>query len=41
VHFGLDNLNELPGVEELRAAGLLDATPAALGELTSEIGERI
>ena len=41
VHFGLDNLNELPGVEELRAAGLLDTTPAALGELTSETGESI
>ena len=39
VHFGLDSLNELPGVEELRGAGLLDSTPAALGELTSETGE--
>ena len=41
VHFGLDSLNELPGVDELRAAGLLDATPAVLGELTSETGESI
>ena len=41
VHFGLDSLNELPGVDELRAAGLLDATPATLGELTSETGEGI
>ena len=41
VHFGLDGLNELPGVDELRAAGLLDATPAVLGELTSETGESI
>ena len=41
VHFGLDSLNELPGVDELRAAGLLDATPATLGELTSETGESI
>jgi segregation and condensation protein B len=41
VHFGLDSLNELPGVEELRGAGLLDTTPAALGELTSETGESI
>jgi segregation and condensation protein B len=40
-HFGLDSLNELPGVDELRAAGLLDATPAVLGELTSETGESI
>jgi segregation and condensation protein B len=41
MHFGLDGLNELPGVDELRAAGLLDTTPAALGELTSETGESI
>lgn len=27
-HFGLDALSDLPGVEELRAAGLLDARPA-------------
>ena len=32
-HFGLDGLTDLPGVEELKAAGLLDARPAtALGE---------
>jgi segregation and condensation protein B len=38
VHFGLDSLNELPGVDELRAAGLLDLGPAPiLGEgMTSE-----
>jgi segregation and condensation protein B len=41
VHFGLDSLNELPGVDELRAAGLLDATPTTLGELTSETAESI
>jgi segregation and condensation protein B len=41
VHFGLDGLNELPGVDELRATGLLDATPAVLGELTSETGDSI
>jgi segregation and condensation protein B len=28
-HFGLDGLAELPGVDELRAAGLLDLGPAA------------
>jgi len=28
-HFGLENLKDLPGVEELKAAGLLDARPAA------------
>src|SRR6267142_2179493 len=27
-HFGLENLETLPGVEELKAAGLLDARPA-------------
>jgi segregation and condensation protein B len=31
-HFGLDTLAELPGVDELRAAGLLDLGPAADGE---------
>ncbi|MDH3232930.1 MAG: SMC-Scp complex subunit ScpB [Alphaproteobacteria bacterium] len=28
-HFGLENLKDLPGVEELKAAGLLDTRPAA------------
>jgi segregation and condensation protein B len=32
VHFGLDSLNELPGVDELRAAGLLDISPFTLPE---------
>jgi segregation and condensation protein B len=32
VHFGLDNLNELPGVNELRTAGLLDLAPMETGE---------
>jgi segregation and condensation protein B len=32
VHFGLEGLNELPGVDELRAAGLLDLAPAELAE---------
>jgi segregation and condensation protein B len=31
-HFGLDSLGELPGAEELRAAGLLDLTPPVLSE---------
>jgi segregation and condensation protein B len=31
-HFGLDSLRELPGVEELRAAGLLDIGPSVLGD---------
>src|ERR1700732_53231 len=29
-HFGLDDLTELPGLDELRAAGLLDLGPAVL-----------
>jgi segregation and condensation protein B len=32
VHFGLDSLNELPGVDELRAAGLLDLAPVEAGK---------
>jgi segregation and condensation protein B len=32
VHFGLDSLNELPGLDELRSAGLLDLTPLILPE---------
>ncbi len=31
-HFGLATLNDLPAVDELRAAGLLDLTPPVLGE---------
>ena len=30
--FGLDSLAELPGIDELRAAGLLDIGPVVLGE---------
>jgi segregation and condensation protein B len=33
-HFGLDSLNELPGIDELRAAGLLDIGPVELGDAT-------
>ena len=29
-HFGLDGLADLPGIDELRAAGLLDIGPAAV-----------
>jgi segregation and condensation protein B len=28
-HFGLENLKDLPGIEELKAAGLLDTRPAS------------
>ena len=38
-HFGLDRLDELPGIDELRAAGLLDIGPAVLGEPAEPIGE--
>jgi segregation and condensation protein B len=31
-HFGLGGLTELPGIEELRQAGLLDIGPAVLGD---------
>ena len=36
VHFGLDSLNELPGLDELRAAGLLDPAPLILPEQAGE-----
>jgi segregation and condensation protein B len=36
VHFGLDSVNELPGLEELRAAGFLDLVPPTLPEPVSE-----
>jgi len=36
VHFGLGSLNELPGLDELRAAGLLDLDPLTLPERTGE-----
>jgi segregation and condensation protein B len=35
-HFGLDTLHDLPAVDELRAAGLLDLTPPVLGEAVPE-----
>jgi segregation and condensation protein B len=38
-HFGLDSVAELPGIDELRSAGLLDIGPAALGEAVSEAAE--
>ena len=37
VHFGLDSLNELPGVDELHAAGLLNLAPMALAESAMEL----
>jgi segregation and condensation protein B len=42
IHFGLDSLNELPGLDELRAAGLLDLTLLTLPEQSGEKGvERV
>jgi segregation and condensation protein B len=37
--FGLDSLGELPGIEELRAAGLLDIGPAVIGETAEPLPE--
>jgi len=31
-HFGLGSLKELPGIDEMRATGLLDIGPAVLGD---------
>ena len=36
VHFGLDSLKELPDLDELRAAGLLDLPPIAFPETAPE-----
>jgi segregation and condensation protein B len=38
-HFGLDGLDELPGIDELRAAGLLDIGPAVLSEAAEPVAE--
>ena len=38
-HFGLDRLDALPGIEELRAAGLLDIGPAVLSEAAELVVE--
>ena len=39
IHFGLDSLNELPGVDELRTAGLLDLSPVTSGETAKKPAE--
>jgi segregation and condensation protein B len=42
LHFGLDGVGDLPGIEELKAAGLLDARPSAsLGELVDDGGTAV
>lgn len=38
VHFGLDSLSDLPGLDELRGAGLLDLAPLALAETATSPG---
>jgi len=38
-HFGLDGLDALPGIDELRAAGLLDIGPVVLGEAAELVVE--
>ena len=40
VHFGLDSLKELPGLDELRAAGLLDLAPIAFPETVTGPSEQ-
>jgi len=36
VHFGLSALDDLPGLEELKAAGLLDSVDVALGKMEQQ-----
>jgi segregation and condensation protein B len=38
-HFGLGSLTELPGIDELRASGLLDLGPAVFGDGSPAPGE--
>jgi segregation and condensation protein B len=38
-HFGLESRRDLPGIDELRAAGLLDPVEDALAEALDAIGE--
>jgi segregation and condensation protein B len=38
-HFGLDSRDDLPGIDELRAAGLLDIGPAVLSEAAEPVAE--
>ena len=37
VHFGLESVEDLPGVDELKAAGLLDSVDKALGRMQKEM----
>jgi segregation and condensation protein B len=40
VHFGLADLDDLPGVEELKAAGLLDSVESALVKMEEEMARQ-
>jgi len=42
-HFGLAEIKDLPGVEELRAAGLLDSStpPLIIAESTQEFADEV
>lgn len=37
IHFGLSNIKELPGIEELKAAGLLDSVDLALEKMGGDL----
>lgn len=37
VHFGLSSIDDLPGIEELKAAGLLDSVDKALARMQEEL----
>ena len=37
VHFGLENVDDLPGMEELKAAGLLDSVDKALSRMEKDM----
>jgi segregation and condensation protein B len=39
VHFGLESRRDLPGIDELRAAGLLDPVEEALAAITETADE--
>jgi segregation and condensation protein B len=40
VHFGLENIDDLPGIEELKAAGLLDSVDKALSRMEVEMSRQ-
>ncbi len=40
-HFGLASLDDLPGVDELKAAGLLDLADARIGERADDAGDDV